>query len=158
MALREVEFTSPEPRRPVGIVVFDQEREKVLLVQHGPKAQRKEGTLGVPAGRPKGDETQEQAAIREFYEETGLVTSIDNLIKLSSSPYLGVNSRETGPKKYSIDVFVATIYQGELQKTDKSKPWEARPIWARIDTLARRRRMLMPSVIKIVNDGLDTIK
>ncbi len=148
MALRETEIKSQAS----VVVVFRKtnEEDEVLLVRHGPKAPRKQGIYGFPGGRPKPGETAEEAAIREFNEETGLEITEDNLIPFPNqeNTHVGVNQRETGRKHYSIKAFTVKD-SGEVSGTLRKTP-EAIPVWAKVRTLNRRRNQLMGSVEEIV--------
>ncbi len=149
MALRETEQTLNEFRNPVAVVVFGEENSKVLLVKH--EAARKNGTYGVPGGRPKASETPEETALRELEEETGLEVSYENLVKIPGV-YKGVLKRGNGNRYYSLDVFVAKSFSGDIRKSG-----ETTPVWAKVETLGRRRSKLMPSVEQMVFDGLQLI-
>ena len=152
VAIKESELNNViGPRHPVGVVVFDSEQKKVLLVKHGPKASRKEGLFGIPGGRPRPLETVADAALRELAEETGIAAERQHLIRLGGV-YRGILKRENGDKHYLLDVVIATSHSGELTKSD-----ETEPLWANIHTLNRRKR-LMPSVEDIVNDALRMVK
>jgi 8-oxo-dGTP pyrophosphatase MutT (NUDIX family) len=60
----------PEPEFSAGGVVLRGDQVAVIVpVKHGPAGER---VLGLPKGHPDGDETPEQAALREVAEETGL--------------------------------------------------------------------------------------
>lgn len=151
MALRETEI------RPAAsvVVVFrtKKEEDEVLLVRHGPKVPRKEGIYGFPGGRPKPGETAEEAAAREFKEETGLELAVDNLIPFPNKDniFVGANQRENGRKQYAIKAFALKdpdALSGTLRKTP-----EAIPVWAKVRTLGRRRNQLMGSVETIVSEN-----
>jgi len=154
MAIRETEIKP----LPSVVVVFRTRREEdeVLLVRHGPKVPRKEGVYGFPGGRPKPGETAQEAAAREFNEETGLEIAVDNLIPFPSQDniYTGANQREKGRKQYAIRAFAVKDSQ-EVSGTLK-KPPEAIPVWAKVRTLARRRNQLMGSVEEIVSENKNT--
>lgn len=148
-----------QPKVPASVVVVlrtKEEEHEVLLVRHGPKAPRKQGVYGFPGGRPKQGESAEEAAIREFNEETGLEIASDNLIPFpgEQNTYVGVNQRESGRKQYMIRAYSVKNpdeISGSLKKNN-----EAIPVWAKVRTLSRRRNQLMGSVEQIVYDSLNT--
>lgn len=148
-----------EAKIPASVVVLFRTKEdehEVLLVRHGSKAPRKEGVYGFPGGRPKLGESPEEAAIREFNEETGLEIAPDNLIPFPGEEniYIGVNQREKGRKQYVIRAF--TIKNSEDITGALKKSHEAIPVWAKVRTLGRRRNQLMGSVEQIVYDRLNS--
>lgn len=156
MALREQEIRPPAS----VVVVFRKEKEEdeILLVRHGPKAPRKEGAYGFPGGKPKIGESPEEAAVREFKEETGLEIALDSLIPFPgpANVYSGIHKREIGNKYYAIRTFTvkdADSLSGSLKKTN-----ETIPVWVKVRTLKRRRTQLMGSVEEVVFDGLKVIK
>jgi ADP-ribose pyrophosphatase YjhB (NUDIX family) len=69
------------PSLAVGVLVVDQEN-RVLLVKRGEEPRK--GFWGLPAGFMEGDETAEQAAVRECQEETGLEVALDDLYAVHS--------------------------------------------------------------------------
>jgi 8-oxo-dGTP diphosphatase len=89
---------------------------KLLLIQrdHEPFA----GMWALPGGFLNCDqETLEQAAIREFYEETNLVTHIDKiqLFSVNSSPV-------RDPRGHVIDhVYVVLAHYGEMKAKDDAR-------------------------------------
>jgi len=60
--------------RKCGIIFYDEEEKKYLLV-YG----RKSGKWGFPKGHQEIGESDEQTAVREFYEETGIKLQIHDL-------------------------------------------------------------------------------
>ena len=55
-----------------GAVVFTRQNDKILYVI----IQSIEGYYGFPKGHIEGDETEEETALREIYEETGLKVDV----------------------------------------------------------------------------------
>ena len=84
-----------------GVVVFKD--DLVLIIKH------KNGHIDFPKGHVEGDETLEEAAVREVFEETGINCSIDSdeKYKITYSPKEG----------YIKDVyyFVGSYVSGELK-------------------------------------------
>jgi len=69
------------PALAVGVLVADAEN-RVCLILRGEEPRK--GFWGLPAGFMEGDETAEQAAVRECREETGLDVALDGLAELYS--------------------------------------------------------------------------
>jgi len=59
----------------VGVICF--RGEDVLLIKRG-TAPRK-GEWSIPGGRIEASETQRDAALRELFEETGIMAALENL-------------------------------------------------------------------------------
>ena len=55
----------------VSVYVYDEKEQKVLLVKH-----KKMGLWVQPGGHVEPNESMEEAAIREVYEETGLTVEL----------------------------------------------------------------------------------
>ena len=60
----------------VGILVFRNNFQEVLLTKHKETAKHQTGKYGIPAGRLDPRETEIQALLREFNEETGEVENV----------------------------------------------------------------------------------
>ena len=139
-----------EPKLPVGVVIFSKDRSRVLLVQHRATEGSKAGLVGIPAGRPEAGERIKSTGVREVRQETGLIPS--NLVEYPGNIYRGLIVTEGKRKRYALRALAALGYRGEERASEETE----KPVWARIDTLGRRRN-LMPSVEKIVFDALKVI-
>lgn len=152
-ALMEREFT-PEQRpdaSSVSLVVFDQKREKVLLVRH--TKERKEGMIGFPGGKPlRGtNESLVDAGIRELREETGLKTTHEDLLSFPNNVYVGFIPRAIGGDVYySYRALICSKFEGEQKK----KSIEGKPFWATISKLDRYGTKLTPSVRTVITEAL----
>jgi ADP-ribose pyrophosphatase YjhB (NUDIX family) len=69
------------PALAVGVLVCD-ERGQVCLILRGEEPRK--GFWGLPAGFVEGDESVENAAVRECLEETGLLVELDGLYQVDS--------------------------------------------------------------------------
>jgi len=128
-----------------GVLVFL--GNNVLLVRHGEKAGHMNDTYGVPAGRLNLSESSIEAAVRELLEETGLRTTVENLIKVPEN-YTAVIERKDGSiKNYNQDTFLCTNWNGELKAND-----ETTPEWINITDLEKLK--LLPNVKKMALDAL----
>jgi len=68
------------PMLGVGVVLFDERREQVLLIRRG--APPAAGQWSVPGGLVDGGETLREACIREAQEETGLQVDPQQVVKI----------------------------------------------------------------------------
>jgi len=97
-------YRNPVPA--VGVVVALDERVVLVRRRYAPRA----GYWALPAGYMELGESAEEAAIREFHEETGLLVQIDHL--------LGVYSFGFGEGSGLVIIYAATAVGGELQAGD----------------------------------------
>lgn len=71
-----------------GVVVLQKENQvvKVLLVHH------QKGHWGIPKGHVENEEKEEETAVREVLEETGISTMIQEGFRevITYSPYVGI--------------------------------------------------------------------
>lgn len=75
-----------------GIILFDSTLEKVLMVKTlvSPQENNVTGKWGVPKGHKEENETLEECAMREFYEETGIKLNVnpdDSKIRVNNTYY-----------------------------------------------------------------------
>jgi aspartate 1-decarboxylase len=68
------------PLPSVGAIVFNDQRDKILLIKRG--AAPRKGSWALPTGFMEQRETCEQAVTRELQEETGLEGSVKRLINV----------------------------------------------------------------------------
>lgn len=127
----------------VGVLIID--NNSVLLVRHKKGASHLTGVYGLPAGRVEENETEKQAAIRELGEETGLVTTEENLSINPQNVYTNVAiPRKDGTIQYfDFTVFTCKSYSGEVSSSDESEPE-----WVHIDKL--KEYNLLPNVKEII--------
>ena len=84
-----------------GVVVFKD--DLVLIIKH------KNGHIDFPKGHVEGNETLEEAAIREVFEETGIKCKID-----SDDKYMITYSPKEGVIK-DVYYFIGSYESGELK-------------------------------------------
>lgn len=96
------------------------------------------GILGLPAGKIDPGETAIETAARELEEETGLVTSVADLVPLPSK-YQATITQKDGTKIFDWYVFLCKKYEGELKKTDETEPF-----WVEVEELGSIE--LLPNV------------
>lgn len=96
---------------------------KVLLVKHGQGAGHLTGVYGIPGGRLDEKETFENAATREFFEETGLIVKKKDLQKFAKNEFTADIKRKDGNiKRYTMTVFFALNFSGSLKKSSETEP------------------------------------
>lgn len=79
------------PALAVGVIVTD-EQNRVCLILRGEEPRK--GFWGLPAGFMEGDESAEECAVRECFEETGLHVALDGLYAVYS--YQHANRKTSG--------------------------------------------------------------
>jgi len=115
-------------RHSVGLILV--EGDNVLLVKNTNKSGYSHEIYGAPAGRLEEGETEKQAAVREFFEETGLSTSEADISEFPNNFYSAVLERKNGPEEWSIKFFKVDKYTGELKPSE-----EAIPEWVPLERL-----------------------
>ncbi len=114
MDLRRIEGVGHRPLMMVACAVFLFNDNNEILLQK----RADDGTWCVPGGSMELGETPEQAARREFLEETGLSLGELKLVNVLS----GENSHFTypnGDEVYAVDINYACYkYSGEIKKQD----------------------------------------
>lgn len=112
MDLRKIVGKRPLMMVACAIFLFDDAGR--ILLQH----RADDGTWGVPGGSMELGETPEEAARREFFEETGLtVGKLELLCVLSGEDchYFYPN----GDEAYAVDIiFLCREYSGELKRQE----------------------------------------
>lgn len=127
-------------------------KNQVLLVKHGAKAGHLTDVFGLPGGTLEPDETEIQCAFREFTEETGLSTTIENLIEFPNNFYSAEILKKDGSQHtYLWKVFLCTSFEGSLKNSDETKP-----VWVDIDKIDTLN--LLPNVKDALFAGLKYLK
>lgn len=135
----------------IGVVLFNEDKSKVLLVKHKESAQHLTGVYGFASGRYNPDEEKDiQAAIRELNEETGLTTTEKDLTRIPTIYYSNIK-RKSGIVSFSFVVFLCHKYSGSL-----SSEYETIPEWVDIKDLDNYQ--LLPNIKEIVQEALDMNK
>lgn len=122
-----------QPIPTIGILVFRNNNQEVLLVKHGEKAGHLTDSYGLPAGRIDPGENDVEASIRELKEETGLKTSPEFLIELPYDFGVVELKRKKGIMLCTWKVFICTKYRGEIGTDGK----ETTPEWVNIKDVAK---------------------
>ncbi len=109
----------------VGILIL--QKDQVLLVRHESGSGYTDHVYGLPSGRlKKPDEKENTAATRELKEETGLVTSENNLIEFPNNYYTAKLPNRKNPKEREIEygwrVFLCKNFSGKLTPSKETTP------------------------------------
>ncbi len=128
------------------VAVLAYKGNKVLLVKHGEKASHLTGVYGLPGGRINDVETEKEAALREFTEETGL-TIFGDLIEIPNRYTAEIKRKDGNTKTFSMRVYICKSFSGELKRSDETTPG-----WIKIEEL--KNYNLLPNIEKAVCDGL----
>lgn len=128
----------------IGVLII--RNGTVLLVSHGKAAGHLDGKYGLPAGRIQESEEIKEAAVRELKEETSLNADPNGLVKLSGEWFADLE-RKTGTKRFSLKVFLADKFEGQLGGSA-----ETTPEWINIEDL--KKYDLLPNVSDIIALGL----
>ncbi|HET9947022.1 MAG TPA: NUDIX hydrolase [Patescibacteria group bacterium] len=127
-----------------GIIVF--KNDTVLLVRHKENASHLTGLYGIPAGTIASGESEQQTAVRELREETGLLTSEDDLVEYPENFYIADIERKEGMRKCSLRVFICHNYEGDIESLN-----ETVPEWISLSDLTSYP--LLPNVQQMVTDA-----
>jgi len=134
----------------VGVVAISDGR--VLLVRHEDGAGHLTGVYGLPSGRINNDESEQQAAAREFHEETGLYAKDIDFTEFKKNYYIADIPRKDGTiKRFGWRVFKVKNFWGELQSSE-----ETTPEWVALEKLSNleNENKLLPNTITAINNSL----
>ncbi len=135
----------------VGVVAI--RAGKVALVRHEEAAAHLTGMYGLPAGRLLAGETELDAAVREFAEETGLAADKKDFSEFPNNYYEASILRKKGMEDFAWRVFKVNKFSGELKPN-----LEVIPQWIEIDKMddLERKRILLPNTISAVKAALNS--
>lgn len=135
-----------------SVAVLAYTDNEILLVKHGEAASHITNVYGLPGGRVEENESDEDRAIKEFKEETGLEVNKEDLINYPNNIYQASIERKGGEMvRFSWHVFIAKKFTGQLSGSD-----ETQPEWIMVSTLDRYS--LLPNVKRAVEEGLKFLK
>lgn len=103
----------------VGVATLLRNDNKILLGKR--KAELGKGSWGLPGGKLEFGENPKDCAIRELYEETNLISSIDDL------HFIGFSNTVFDENTHYITlIYSVNVYSGELKimEEDKCEKWE----------------------------------
>jgi len=96
-------------------IIFDENREKVLLTQRSDN-----GRWCLPGGGMDPGESAEEACIREAMEETGLEIRVNKLVGIYTSPNLIIEYADGNRWQPVAMTFEADVVGGELRLSDET--------------------------------------
>ncbi len=113
-----------------AVIVHDETRDQVLLVQRGPRAKFAPGSWDLPVGKAAPGESVLATAVRELAEETGLAVQPADLrvVHVIHSSY-GVEA----PAGFLTVVFATDRWSGEVVNREPQK--HSRTCWVPVDHL-----------------------
>jgi 8-oxo-dGTP pyrophosphatase MutT (NUDIX family) len=113
-----------------AVIVHDLRRGRIVVLRRGQGAKYGEGMWDLPVGKVEGGESVTAGAVRELWEETGVVVKAEDL-RLAHVVHgaWGVES----PNGFVTVVFVAHAWEGEPVNREPGK--HERVCWAPADDL-----------------------
>jgi len=133
----------------IGVLIID--NGKVLMVKHTENAQHLTDTYALPSGRLEPGESLQSGAIRELFEETGIVAEEDDLIKIPKPFYADILRKSGETLSFKWDVFVAKKFTGEIRESD-----ETIPEWVDLDKVSSLN--LIINTENAINEGFKILK
>ena len=113
-----------------AVIVHDRAANRVVLIQRGEHAKFGRGMWDLPVGKNEPGEPVTATAVRELYEETGLVVAAESLkVVHVVHAALGVEA----PSGYLTVVFATDEWTGEPENREPLKHAEVR--WVDVDAV-----------------------
>ncbi|MGW3102936.1 NUDIX domain-containing protein [Streptomyces sp. NPDC001100] len=116
-----------------AVIVHDRAGGRVVLIQRGERATFGRGMWDLPAGKNEPGEPVTETAVRELYEETGIVVAPESLkvVHLIHAA-AGVDA----PHGFLTVVFVADKWSGEPENREPHKHAQVR--WFQVDAVPEK--------------------
>ena len=129
---------------------------QLLTVRHKAGTTAGEGVTGFPGGRMDGKETEKEAAVREFKEETGLDVSPQDLVEFPGNQFKAeMNFNGSGRKKATMKVFIATRFTGDVDHYEGS---ETQPEWVPLKRINSGLYQTPPNVLEAIHSAQKYLK
>lgn len=125
---------------------------KFLLVRHEEGAGHVTGTYGLPSGRVEGGESEFEAAVREFSEETGLTAKSEDFKEFPGNYYVADLNRKDGSTMHcGWGVFKVLKFEGEIKASS-----ETTPVWLSLEEIKQlgKEEKLLPNVLDAIPAAL----
>lgn len=126
---------------------------KFLLVQHEKGAGHITGTYGLPSGRVGENESESEAAVREFYEETGLNAKLEDFREFDGNYYIADLQRKDGSIMHcGWRVFKVLKFEGEIRASS-----ETTPVWLNLEEIKKlgKEEKLLPNILDAIHAALN---
>jgi len=124
-----------------GAVVFN--GGNVLLVRHEKDSRQELGVYGLPAGRIEEGERAIDTALRELFEETGLIAKIEDLEEIPGERGAWIELKD-GRHYCTFNVYLVRRWTGELRGEED----RVTPFWVPIEKLSEYN--MLPNVHEVI--------
>lgn len=136
------------PVRTVAIIAMQDNH--IVFVRHKAGTTAGEGVSGLPGGRQNLGESEEEAAVREFKEETGLVARTEDLIEFPGNYFKAMLNFNNGHlKEATMKVFISTKFEGKLLED----ALEVTPGWVSLQPISRGLYHTLPNVLQAIHNA-----
>ncbi|MBI4363601.1 MAG: NUDIX domain-containing protein [Candidatus Doudnabacteria bacterium] len=137
-----------EPIPTVAVIAL--RNDEVAMIKHSESAGHITGIYGLPGGHIDPGETEKQAAVKELFEEAGLITTEGDIEEFPSNSFVATIEVKGGSKKFSWKVFLCRNFNGELQASV-----EGSSEWVKLNNL--KEIPLLPNVKEAIEAALKVI-
>ena len=136
----------------IGTIVISSDG-KILLIHEGEKSEHITGIFGLVSGRVEEGETEQEAALRELKEETGLHAKLTDFKKFENNYFTADIPRKDGTiAKMGWRVYKLEKFTGDLKEGDE----ETVPVWfeqSQIEQMDKEGKLL-PNVLNAIHAAL----
>lgn len=151
--MTEEVVNSPEMNETNAAAAIAIKDGRVLLVREEEGSSHLTGMLGLPSGRLNEGETDLDAAVREFVEETGLTADRKDFVEFSGNIFHASIPRKSGEvAKFNWHVYKVKKFSGEIKETADN----VTPMWVEIPTLEELHNegKLLPNVLAAIQAAM----
>ncbi|MEV0912422.1 NUDIX domain-containing protein [Streptomyces hokutonensis] len=113
-----------------AVIVHDRAEGRVVLIQRGEQAKFARGMWDLPVGKNEPGEPVTETAVRELYEETGIVVAAESLKVVH---LIHAASGVDAPYGFLTVVFVTDKWSGEPENREPLKHAQVR--WVQVDAV-----------------------
>lgn len=132
---------------PGAVFVVVNKGDMVLFVRHEEGSDNPAGTYGLPGGKIEPHEDPKQTAVRELFEETGIIALSADLTQLGS--YSIDIETKNGIEPWKVGLYLCKRFEGRIRQREKSET----PAWLRIgDVLSGIYKMprMYPEYLSVI--------